>query len=141
MTDPQPAFDALALPAILIAGGNPITRARLRDWAEHEFGDRRALVAGGPDEVVRLAGHEWLGITLVDIDLPGLQGLELLRLVRALAPGAATVALSAYHVDSFRDYAIGAGAVACVSPQALDGSLRQLVATLLARAAPARAAS
>lgn len=130
MTAPR-ADGTARLPAILIAGGAPGTRRRLRDWARQEFPDCTALVADGAGDLREFLSDGQREILLVDIDGPGMQGIELLRLARSLAPQIAPIALSSYHADSYRDYALGAGAVACVPLLTLDGLLRQLVERLL----------
>lgn len=123
-------------PAIVVAGGYLSTRKSLRDWLAHEFPGARIVEAAGADDVRRVAGAERIAVALVDIDLPGMRGIELLRLVRQLAPAAAPIALTAYHAESYRDYAIGAGAAACLSPHAVDTSLAAVVARLLHAANP-----
>jgi DNA-binding NarL/FixJ family response regulator len=128
-----------ATPAIAVAGGYLRTRKSLRAWLAHEFPGARIVEAAGADDVRRVVGAENIAVALVDIDLPGMRGIELLRLLRQLAPAAAPIAVTAYHAESYRDYAIGAGAVACLSPHATDDSLMNTVARLLSAAKPVTA--
>lgn len=121
-------------PVVLIVGGYPCTRERLRDWARHDLPPARIVVAPGAADLPRRAARRGV-VALVDIDLPGKAGLELLHQVRHRLPTAALVALSAYYADAYQDYAIGAGAVACVAPQVIDGQLRALVTALMSAGA------
>lgn len=118
-------------PAIVVAGSDARWRARLCEWLGHEFPGWRSVEAAGRDDVRRLVIAQRPAMVLVDLDAHGLLGLDMVRLTRTLAPKAAPVALSAYNADAYRDYAIGAGAVTCVSPQALDGELKNLLGSLL----------
>lgn len=135
--DPTLSPGAPASSVIVVAGGTDRSRERMRDWLLHEFPASGVFEAASADDLRRLAPAA--AVIFVDIDLPAMHGVNLLRLARTLAPDAAPVALSTYHADSYWNYAIGAGAVACVSPQVLDGSLKTLVELLLRAARPGSA--
>lgn len=123
-------------PAVLVADSNELIRARLRDWLAQEFPHCRCVEATTFDEARNLASTEFPDAALVSIDIPDAKGFEILRMLRTEAPAAPLVAYSAYHADFYRDYALGAGAAACVSPHALDGTMHRLVDALLARGPP-----
>jgi len=128
---PLPAAGTDTRPAIFVAGSDARWRSQLRDWLEHEFAGHRCIEAAGREQLRRLLIQQRPALVLVDVDTHGLLALDLVRLVRTLAPRAVPVALSAYNADAYRDFAIGAGAATCVSPQALDGTFGVLLDSLL----------
>lgn len=113
-----------------IVGGYACTRELWRDWAAQEFSTAQVGVAAEAADLPRRV-ERGVVVALIDIDLPGTAGLELVRRVRGRLPAARLVALSAYFADAHRDHALAAGADACVSPQVTDGGLRDLVGPLL----------
>jgi len=117
-------------PGVLLVGGYRTTRDALRGWLVEEFPDIRVRIAESAEGARRIVQAKPFAaaVILVDIDRGG---LEMLRLVRQLTPGAPLIALSAYRADSHREYAIAADAVACVSSQVLNGALKEVLRPLL----------
>ena len=81
------------------------------------------VVAAEPDgsEVVELCARLAPDVLLVDYRLPGLDGVQITRLVGLRCPGVAVVALTAAAGDGEIEALLEAGAVACVrKDQPLD---------------------
>jgi DNA-binding response OmpR family regulator len=79
---------------ILVVDDEPRTRALIWDILSEEDYDV-GLCASGEEALERLA-RERFDLILADIKMPGMSGLELLSHVRALAPEARVVLITAY---------------------------------------------
>ena len=96
--------------------------------------DGRAEVVGEAadgTEAVRLAGELRPDAVVLDLRMPGMDGVSALPLIRDAAPGAVVVALSALPVGPMTDMAIDLGATYVRKPD-----LRRVV-NLVAALAPA----
>ena len=80
-------------PAILIVDDDASVRRLLQ--VELESLGMRCFAAGDGEEARRLLGECRPDVAIVDINLPGMDGFELLRLIRAQAPGYRTDGCSA----------------------------------------------
>lgn len=94
---------------ILIADDHPLTRdalvALLRQNGFDVVGE-----AGGGEEAIRLAGDLRPDLVLLDLSMPGLNGLDALPLVRAAAPDSEVVVLTASEDEDNLLAAIRGGA-------------------------------
>src|SRR5439155_23263625 len=95
---------------ILIVDDHPVVRdglvAVLGDRPEFEV----AGAAASAEEGVRLAAERAPDVVLLDLELPGVGGVEAIPLLRAAAPGAAVLVFTAYGTDERIFGAIRAGA-------------------------------
>ena len=66
--------------------------------------------ASDAEEVVRLAQQLKPDVVLIDIDLPGLDGLEATRHIKASLPGTKVIMLSAVDGETYRNTAAKHGA-------------------------------
>ena len=64
------------------------------DWSEYGFS--RILTAKGPEEAVSLLQNHMIDLVILDIQMPGMSGLELLRLIRSRYPGTHCILISAH---------------------------------------------
>ena len=93
---------------ILVAEDEPIERNVLRKLLERNLGeDYAVLEAKTGREVVRLYEQEHPQLLLLDIELPGISGLEAARQIRAQGESCAIVFVSAYDNFSYAREAIG----------------------------------
>lgn len=77
--------------------------------------------------------HGSFNVTLMDIDLPGINGVEALRLIREMEPGAPVILMTGYSDEDLIQLAIDEGAH-CVlhKPIRIDkmiGTIKQAVRT------------
>jgi DNA-binding NarL/FixJ family response regulator len=94
---------------VLIADDHPLTREALaRLLAQHGF--EVAGQAGNGEDAVALAGELQPQLVLLDLSMPGVGGLEALPLLRAAAPAAEVVVLTASEDEESLLAAIRAGA-------------------------------
>jgi DNA-binding NarL/FixJ family response regulator len=71
-------------------------------------------------------------IILMDITLPGINGLEATRRIKSTHPSTKIVMLTVHDDSIYRAHATAAGASAYVSKQAIRSDLGATLATLLA---------
>jgi two-component system response regulator AtoC len=82
--------------SILVVDDEALTlRTISRSLVEQGF---EVSVATSGEDALRIFGEEKPDITLLDIVLPGVDGLEVLRALRRQEPGAVVIMMSAYHV-------------------------------------------
>ena len=98
------------MPRILYVEDNEDNAAMLTAWLEIE-GDLAVIVATNGAQGVELAAREAPDLVLMDLYLPGMDGFEAVRLIRAnsVARRIPIIALSAHAMDEDRARALAAG--------------------------------
>jgi two-component system, NarL family, response regulator YdfI len=96
---------------VVIADDHPVVRKGLRMTLE-EFGAEIELVGEAADgaAAVRLVEESQPDVVLLDIRMPGMDGLEALEQIRASSPQVAVVILTTYNEDAFLLRGLQAGA-------------------------------
>jgi len=94
---------------ILIVDDHPLTREALAGLLAHNGFDVCGQAAGG-EEAIRLAADLQPDLALLDLTMPGLDGLQTLPRLREAAPGCAVVVLTAAEDEENLVGAIRAGA-------------------------------
>src|SRR5438046_10050185 len=85
---PQPSLaDPRMLPSVLVVEEHDGMRSALRDWLLTSFPPLRLSEARSADEALRLAEQAPLDLVLVNVELPGENGIEAARLLRRHSPG------------------------------------------------------
>lgn len=114
---------------ILIVDDNPGFRKLLRSWLAH-FAETVAECEDG--EVAQAAYQaQHPDLTLMDIALPGVNGLVALRRILARHPAAKVVVLTSYDDEELRRAAFDSGAAAYVIKDELE-KLQPIVVAALA---------
>ncbi len=102
----------------------------------------RVRTTADPEKALHLLEIERPHLVLLDLNLPGpelMDGLDLLRRMRAIIPTVAVIVVSGYLYTEIRQAALDAGALDCwQKPVSLQG-LKQCVAQVLAKEAVRRA--
>ena len=106
IVDDQPPFRAVARTVVGLASGFEVT-------AEAENGE----------EAVALALTERPDLVLMDINMPGIDGIEATREITAERPETVVVLLSTYDADSLPDDALSCGAARYVHKEDFSPSL------------------
>jgi len=83
------------------------------------------------DEALTLAGQAQLDLILVNLELPGPNGIEVARTLRRLYPACRVVVMSVNDSVALRVAALQAGAEAFVSKRDLRVALHPIFATLM----------
>jgi two-component system invasion response regulator UvrY len=108
---------------ILVVDDHELLRRGLRSILAGAFPDLTLVEAADARQALDAAAKAPCDVALVDINLPGRGGLELLQDLRRLYPAMPVIVLSAYPE---RDYALRAfklGAAGYVSKQSAEGEL------------------
>ncbi len=100
--------------SILIADDHPIVRRGLRSILEAESGLTVLGETGDGLETVRLVERLRPNVLLLDLMMPGLSGLEVLRLVHQRSPQTRVVVLSMHNSNAFVAEALKNGATGYV---------------------------
>jgi PAS domain S-box-containing protein len=115
---------------VLAAEDNEVNRYLLQEMLTQE-GARLVCLPGGQETLERLAqdGTDTYHILITDIQMPGMDGYELARRVRQLAPQLPVIGLTAHAMAGERERCLAAGMLEHV-PKPVDGE--HLVRVILA---------
>lgn len=95
------------LKKILVVDDEPDIREILREFfAEYGY---EVATAGNGEEALEILGREEIPVMFLDLNLPGMSGLELCRRIRPSHPRARIFALTGYHRQFSPDSAREAG--------------------------------
>ncbi|MGQ9583916.1 MAG: response regulator [Anaerolineae bacterium] len=115
---------------IMIVEDHPLFREGLRRTLELEADFRVIAEAADGNEALELALNKRPDVMLVDINIPGINGLLLTRKVKEQLPETAVIVLTAYHDDSQLFHALRSGAGAYypkdVTPKELLRAIREV---------------
>src|SRR5712691_8499806 len=92
---PQPSLaDPRILASVLVVEEHDGVRSALRDWLLTSFPPLRLREARSADEALQLAEQAPLDLVLVNLELPGANGIEAARQLRRRHPGCRIVVMS-----------------------------------------------
>jgi DNA-binding NarL/FixJ family response regulator len=128
---PLAVAPASALPSVLVVEEHDEMRSALRDWLLTSFPPLRLREARSMEEALVLAGQAPLDLILVNLELPGPNGIEAARALHRRYPRARVVVMSVNDSVALRIAALEAGAEAFVSKRDLRIALHPIVAALL----------
>ncbi len=117
---------------ILIVEDHEDVRKAMRDWLEVEFPQCRVIEAASGEQAIALARSESPRLVVMDIRLPGINGIETARQIKAALPLAQIVMLTIHAGEIYRADARAAGASAYVTKQRMHSELVPTLAALLA---------
>jgi two-component system invasion response regulator UvrY len=107
---------------ILIVDDHAVVRRGLRDILASES-DVNVLETGDPYDALKLVRKEDIDIAVLDLDLPGKSGLELLKDVKRERPKLPVLILSVYPEEQFAVRTLKAGASGFLSKDAAPEDL------------------
>jgi len=114
---------------ILIADDHPAFREGLARLLGEEKDLEVVALAGNGEEAVTLARELVPQVVIIDITMPGINGIEATKRIKAACPTTSILILSAYEYDSYVIGAIRAGAAGYMSKNVL---VSQIAATVRA---------
>jgi two-component system invasion response regulator UvrY len=118
-------------PPILLVDDHAVVRRGLREllgdeFPRAEFGE----AASGAEALAQIAKRPW-GLVILDVSLPGRDGLEILKEALALRPGVPIMMLSVHGEDQYAIRALRAGAAGYVTketaPEDLTAAVRKVL--------------
>ena len=121
----------MANPVVLIVEDHVTLRATLRDWLQNTVPGVSVLSAGSVEEALDTVAQVGADVVVMDIGLPGANGIEGTRQIRARVPDAAVVILSVVDDHAHIADAMDAGAVAFVSKRRMREELPQVLRAVL----------
>src|SRR3954451_21191221 len=83
-----------ALPSVLVVEEHDEMRSALRDWLLTSFPPLRLREARSMEEALKLAEQAQLDLVLVNLELPGPNGIEAARVLRRRYPACRVVVMS-----------------------------------------------
>lgn len=115
---------------VLIVDDHPIVRRGLRDILNEEPEFNVTETASGHD-ALNLIKEKSFDLAIVDLDLPGMNGLELLKEIKRFNKRLRVLILSVYPEDQFAVRVLKAGASGFVSkdtaPDQLVGAIKKIL--------------
>ena len=102
---------------ILIVEDHDELRETLLEWLKSVFSDCTFLVAGSGEKAIELAEAHQPAIVLMDIQLPGINGIEAIRRIMKISPQTQALILSVMNVSAYKEEAMAAGACAYINKQ------------------------
>jgi two-component system, NarL family, response regulator LiaR len=117
---------------VLLVDDHELVRRGVRAFLETRPDITVVAEAGSGEEAVRLAAEHAPDVALMDLIMPGMDGVEATRLLTARSPRTSVVMLTSYHDDEHVFPAIRAGALSYVlkevGPEELADAVRKAAA-------------
>jgi DNA-binding NarL/FixJ family response regulator len=117
---------------ILIADDHAILRRGLREILEHELGAVHCGEAGNSQEILRQIQQERWDLLILDITMPGRNGLDALRDVKQMRPKLPVLVLSMHPEDQYGRRVLRAGASGYMNKESAPEELIKAVRKVLA---------
>jgi DNA-binding NarL/FixJ family response regulator len=127
----EPAAAGTATVDVLIVDDQPPFREVARTLVSLLAGWRVVAEVESGEDAVESAGRTHPSVVLMDINLPGISGIEATRQITAAAPDVRVVLLSTYAADDLPEDALTCGATAYLRKE--DLTPRRLRDVLTAR--------
>jgi DNA-binding NarL/FixJ family response regulator len=118
-------------PPILLVDDHAVVRRGLRELLGEEFPSAEfGEASSGAEALVQIAQRPW-GLVILDVSLPGRDGLAILKEALALRPGMPIMILSVHGEDQYAIRALRAGAAGYVTketaPEDLTAAVRKVL--------------
>jgi DNA-binding NarL/FixJ family response regulator len=118
-------------PYILIVEDHQGVRQSLREWLELSFPRYQLLEATSGEEGVTLAQAMSPCLVIMDIGLPGMNGIEAAQSIKAAVPTTRVVMLTMFDDEAHRADAVAAGVSAYVPKRMVQTELLPVLTGLL----------
>lgn len=114
---PQAVTKDVSTTRILIVDDHPIVREGLTEFINRELDVKVVAQAESADEALEILRSEKIHVAVVDLSLPGVSGIELIRIIRDEFPKIPVVVLSMHDEQFYAERALRAGARGYVMKQ------------------------
>jgi NarL family two-component system response regulator LiaR len=112
---------------VLIADDHAIVRRGVRTYLEMQPDVLVTQEAESGETAVRLAAELPSDAVLIDLIMPGMEGVEAIRLIKRASPQTQIIALTSYHEDEFIFPALRAGVLSYVLKDVRPAELVEIV--------------
>ncbi|KKM82694.1 hypothetical protein LCGC14_1316920 [marine sediment metagenome] len=116
---------------ILVVEDHDTLRKFVREWLALEFPCCRVVAASCGEEAIALTRIESPRVVVTGISLPGMNGIDVVRQIKAILPCAHFVMLTIHEEQAYRAEATLAGASAYVPKRLILTELIPAIAALL----------
>ena len=124
-------MQGMTRPSILVVEDFALLRSSVMQWLRVQFPGFHVKGVGSAEEALEHARISRPDVVLMDIDLPGMNGLEAVSRIKAQAPRTAVVMLTMHDSPVHRLAAANAGAVGYVAKIDMEDHLGAIVEALL----------
>lgn len=126
---------------VAIVDDHPIVRSSLRLFLGSQPDLRLVGEAHSGRAAIELVGRAAIDVLLLDLSMPGQNGIDAMPHLRAKAPGMGILVLSAYPAEHFAAYALRNGADAYLGKECPPSEIVLAVRAVARRRGPAQAAA
>ena len=116
---------------ILIADDHAVVRRGLKDILAEALPGAHFIEAGSGDEALKRLAESTVSVLVLDINMPGRSGLEILRDVKASHPRLPVIILSVQPEDQYAMRCLRAGAAAYINKDSAPEELAQATKKIL----------
>ena len=103
---------------ILLVDDHPVARHGIKSLIGDRLKDAYIGEAADASSALRLVREEPWDLAIVDLSMPGMSGLELIKEIHQVQPGLPTLALSMHPPSQFARRALSAGAIGYITKDA-----------------------
>ena len=115
----------------LVIDDHPIVREGIKDLLQKAVPSLAVTTSPGTDGVFEeVCGRPW-AVVVVDINLPGYHGLDIVKKARSCCPETPILVFSLHAEEQYADRALRAGAVAYISKERPPSALVESVKALM----------
>lgn len=108
---------------ILLVEDHRAVRETLRVWLSATFPGHLVITTSSGEEAVHVAATTAVDLVIMDISLPGINGIEATRLIKGHAQESHIIMLTAHEEEAYRIDAASAGASAFVAKRLMHKQL------------------
>ena len=118
-------------PAILIVEDHDKLRSALAEWLKSDFNEYSFFVAESAEKAIEIVKMHHPAIIIMDLQLPGMNGIEAIRTIKMISPHTQAVVLTVMKDSAYIDIAMAAGATAFINKQHMYTELIPTITKLL----------
>ena len=119
--------------SLLIVDDHDGVRGAVRDWLAASYPGLRVHEARDAEEALRAVEAERFQVVLMDIGLPGINGVEATRRMCGRFPEIRIIMISVHDSETHRSESLAAGAVGFIGKRRMHEGLRARLDELLAQ--------
>jgi DNA-binding NtrC family response regulator len=114
-----------AMKPILVVDDEAIVRESIRDWLKDS--GYEVSVAESGEEALKLIQKQNFGVMILDLRLPGMSGIDVLKKVKVLKPNIKSIVITAYPTMLTQEEATKLGAIDYLVKPVFPDKLEELI--------------